>query len=86
MDLIQIIGLAAGICTSSSIIPQLVTTIKKKKAEQVSLAMFLILMLGNALWVYYGITKSDIPIITTSFLSILLNMAMLVLKVKYKSR
>lgn len=31
MDFEQLIGLTAGICTSSSIIPQMVTTIKKKE-------------------------------------------------------
>lgn len=82
----QIVGLVAGICTSSSIIPQLVTTIKKKKAEQVSLVMFLVLMLGNGLWVYYGISKSDIPIVATNILSIILNLVMLFFKIKYKGK
>jgi len=86
MDFIQIIGLIAGICTASSVIPQLVTTIKKKKAEQVSLGMFLVLMFGNGLWVYYGISKADIPIIATNVLSICLNLVMLFLKFKYNRR
>ncbi|MES2826771.1 MAG: SemiSWEET transporter [Bacteroidota bacterium] len=86
MDFLQILGLTAGICTASSMIPQLVTTVKKKKAEQVSLLMFLVLMLGNGLWLYYGIAKSDIPIMATNILSILLNIAMLVLKLRYNKR
>lgn len=86
MDFIQVIGLVAGICTASSMIPQLVTTVKKKKAEQVSLFMFLVLIFGNGLWVYYGISKSDIPIIATNALSILLNLAMLFLKLKFNHR
>lgn len=82
--MIEIAGLAAGICTSSSILPQLITTIKKKKASQVSTAMFIVLLSGNALWVYYGIEKKDIPIIATNIFTVCLNIAMLILKFKFK--
>jgi MtN3 and saliva related transmembrane protein len=54
MEFVDILGLVAGICTSSSVIPQIITTIKKKKAAEVSLVMFIVLMTGNALWIYYG--------------------------------
>jgi MtN3 and saliva related transmembrane protein len=84
MDFIEGVGLLAGICTSSAVIPQLVTTVKKKKASEVSTLMFIVLLTGNALWVYYGIDKKDIPIIATNIFTICLNIAMLFLKYKYK--
>lgn len=84
MQFIDVLGLVAGICTSSAVIPQLVTTIKKKKASEVSMAMFIVLLTGNALWVYYGIDKKDIPIISTNIFTVCLNIAMLFLKYKYK--
>lgn len=84
MDFLQIVGLVAGICTSSSIIPQLIKTIKLKKAEHVSVVMFIVMMTGNILWIYYGFQKSDIPIIATNFLAILLNIIMLILKFKFR--
>lgn len=84
MEFIDGLGLAAGICTSASIIPQLVTTIKKKKASDVSAWMFIVLLTGNALWVYYGIDKKDTPIISTNIFTLMLNIAMLILKFKYK--
>lgn len=80
----EIVGIVAGLCTSSSIIPQLVKTIRTRKAGDVSLIMFIVLLTGNSLWVYYGIDKGDVPIIATNILSILLNVAMLVCKFKYK--
>jgi MtN3 and saliva related transmembrane protein len=86
MEFLEGLGLAAGICTSSAIIPQLVTTIKKKKASDVSTAMYIVLLTGNALWVYYGFAKKDIPIISTNFFTIGLNIAMLFLKYIYKKR
>lgn len=84
MELIEILGLVAGICTSSSLIPQLVKTIKLRKAEDVSPFMFIVMMTGNALWIYYGVDKSDLPIIATNILALSLNIAMLVLKYKFR--
>ncbi|KQM69525.1 hypothetical protein ASE74_05935 [Pedobacter sp. Leaf216] len=85
MDLIDIIGIVAGILTSSSIVPQIVKTLKKKKATEVSVFMFIVMMTGNALWVYYGFDKSDVAIISTNFLALGLNITMLVLKYRYRS-
>ena len=84
MEGIDILGIIAGICTSSSIIPQIVKTLKEKKAQEVSVFMFIVLMTGNALWIYYGFEKSDIAIITTNFFALVLNIVMIVLKFRYK--
>ena len=86
MDSIQILGLAAGICTSSSVIPQLLKTIQEKKASDVSWIMFIVLIVGNSLWIYYGFSKSDIPIISTNIFSLMLNTAMLLFKWKYRKK
>ena len=83
-DTNEIIGLIAGIFTSSALVPQLVTTIKKKKAQDMSALLFLVMLTGNALWTYYGIQKSDFPIIATNIFSVLLNTIMLFLKFKYR--
>ena len=84
MEFIDILGLVAGICTSSSIIPQLVKTIRTKKTEDMSISMFIVMLSGNALWIYYGFDKSDIAIILTNFLALGLNSAILIAHFKYK--
>lgn len=86
MNWTQVIGIAAGICTSTSLIPQVVKTIKEKKAEDVSLGMLLVLGTGILLWIVYGIKKNDIPIIATNAFSLLVNITMVVLGIKYKKR
>lgn len=83
MDFTAALGLAAGILTASSLLPQLVTTIKKKKASDVSLLMFIVLLIGNSLWIWYGLEKRDLPIIATNIFSLSLNIIMLILKIKY---
>jgi len=84
MQLIDLLGLVAGICTSSSIIPQIVKTVKTKQASDISVFMFIVLIIGNSLWAYYGLAKADIPIILTNFLSLGLDTVMLVLKYMYR--
>lgn len=86
MESIEILGLVAGICTSSSLLPQLIKTVKTKETQDVSVFMFIVMLAGNSLWIYYGFGRSDLPIISTNFLSLGLNIAMLAFKYKYRHR
>jgi MtN3 and saliva related transmembrane protein len=84
MDATEILGLVAGLGTSISSLPQLVKLVKEKKAENVSKSMFYVLIVGVLLWIVYGSLKSDIPIITTNILSLLINIATAILQYKYR--
>ena len=84
MDTTQIIGLTAGLLTASSLLPQLIKTIKEKEVEEISIIMLLILLSGISLWIVYGIKRNDFPIIATNSFSLLLNIIMIVLRIKYK--
>jgi MtN3 and saliva related transmembrane protein len=86
MDWTQVIGIAAGVCTATSLIPQVVKTIKERKAEDVSLAMLLVLGTGISLWIVYGIKKNDLPIIATNAFSLLVNITMVIWGIKYKKQ
>lgn len=84
MNWIKIIGLVAGLCTATSLLPQVIKTFKEKKAEQVSLFMLIVLLAGQILWIVYGVAKSDIPIIATNSFSLLVDILMIVLRIKFK--
>ncbi len=86
MDKVQIIGIAAGILTSISMLPQLIKILKEKKAENVSVWMILILILGLALWTIYGFMKKDWPIIITNAFSVLLNITLMFFRYKYRQK
>lgn len=83
MNWTQTLGIIAGICTSTSLVPQVVKTVKEKKAEHVSLIMLLVLGAGVALWIVYGIKRNDFPIIVTNAFSLLVNITMVILRIKY---
>ena len=83
-NFILIIGVAAGVLTAASMLPQIFKTLKTKKAEHVSPVMLIILICGVSLWVFYGMLKNDLPIMLTNGFSVLINLLMLFLRWRFK--
>ncbi len=73
---IDIIGILAGLLIIISFIPQIVTIIKHRRARDISISMYILLLIAQILWIVYGVLKSDLQIIvtntTTAFLTILI--------------
>ncbi|HEX8422730.1 MAG TPA: SemiSWEET transporter [Pyrinomonadaceae bacterium] len=84
MDMIVGLGLLAGGLTTASFVPQVVKIWKTKSAEDVSLTMFVAFCLGVALWLTYGVIKKDWAILATNGVTLILGLAILVMKIKYK--
>ena len=82
-DGITLIGLLAAACTTSSFLPQVMKTLKSKKTKDISLWMYAILSLGLFLWLVYGITIKDFPLIVANGISFSLSMSVLFFKIKY---
>ncbi|HEX2535713.1 MAG TPA: SemiSWEET transporter [Chitinophagaceae bacterium] len=84
MDMTKWIGIVAGALTATSLLPQLIKTLREKKADEISIVMLLVLFSGVALWIVYGVRRDDLPIIIANSVSLLINICMLVLRLKYK--
>jgi MtN3 and saliva related transmembrane protein len=84
LELPQIVGLGAGVCTSISLLPQLIKLVREKKSDDISLFYLVILFAGLSLWIWYGFLRNDIPIIVTNSFSLLLNAIVIVLGLRYK--
>jgi MtN3 and saliva related transmembrane protein len=78
------IGIAAGVCTSISMLPQLFKIIKEKKAEDISYLMLFILLTGLGGWVWYGFLKTDYPLLITNGFSIIVTLLIIGFSLKYK--
>ncbi len=85
MQTTSVIGIVAGLFTSVSLLPQLLKIIKEKKVEELSIIMFISLMIGLLLWIYYGALKKDLPIIITNGFSVTLNIFILFFRYKYRN-
>ncbi len=83
MDLITIIGLTAAICTTVSFIPQAIKIIKIRETRDISLLTYLFLEVGILLWLIYGISLSNLPLIFANTITLLFTTIILGLKIKF---
>ena len=83
-EITNYIGIFAGICTSVSLLPQLIKIIREKKADDLSYGMLFVLLTGLGAWVAYGVMKDDYPIIITNCFSFLVNLLVIVFTIRYK--
>lgn len=84
MPNIEIIGLIAATLTTSAFVPQVYKAFKMKSTADISLTMYLVLLIGLILWFIYGLVIDSLAIILANAVTGLLVLAMLVLKIKYK--
>ena len=80
---IEFFGYFAAILTTAAFLPQLIKTLKTKKAEDVSLITLIMFICGVISWVIYGYQISSFPIITANSITFLLNFLILVSKIRY---
>ena len=84
MEFITILGLVAATLTTSAFIPQLIKIWKSKSAKDVSLEMLIIFCIGVFLWLIYGIYLQSLPVILANLLTLIFNLIILWLKIKYE--
>ncbi len=84
MPTIEIIGLIAATCTTVAFVPQVYKAIKHKSTADISLTMYLVLMVGLLLWLVYGIYHHSLAIILANTVTGVLVVIMLFLKIKHK--
>lgn len=86
MNTIQLLGLAAGCCTTIAFLPQVVKTWKSRSAKDLSLSMFSIFCIGVALWLIYGFMVKDIPVIAANMVTLMLASTLLFFKLRFKDQ
>jgi MtN3 and saliva related transmembrane protein len=80
---LESIGSIAAACTTVSFVPQLVRVWRRKSARDISLTMFLLFSFGVASWLIYGIGLHARPIIAANAVTLVLALAILILKIRY---
>ncbi|MEB0139383.1 MULTISPECIES: SemiSWEET transporter [unclassified Undibacterium] len=84
MELSDLVGYAAASLTTAAFIPQAWLTWRAKRADGVSLSMYVIFVFGIALWATYGFLLQAWPIIIANIITLILAIFILVMKVVYK--
>jgi MtN3 and saliva related transmembrane protein len=82
--IIDSIGYVAGFLTTICLIPQLVKIIITKSTKDISLSTFVVLILGQALWIIYAILIFDLRILIANIISVILGYLIIFFTLIYK--
>ena len=78
--LMETVGLVAAALTTFSFLPQVIKTWKSRSAEDLSLGMFTMMVIGVILWLIYGLSLNNLPMILANSVTLLLSGSILYFK------
>ena len=81
---VEIFGYLAAILTTAAFLPQLIKTIKTKKADDVSLTTLVMFIIGVVSWIIYGYIISSYPLLIANVITLVLNLLILISKLYFK--
>ncbi len=85
-QLVELVGSIAAVCTTASLIPQLVRVWQRKSAHDISLGMFTTFSIGILLWMIYGFLLASRPMEVANAVTLIFSLTILVLKLRYDRR
>ena len=83
---IEFFGYFAAILTTLAFLPQLIKTLKTKKAEDVSLITLIMFLTGVLSWIIYGYKISSTPILLANLITFVLNLLILIFKITFSKK
>ena len=79
-------GVAAAVCSTSSFLPQIAKITRDHDAVAVSFRMYLVMVIGFALWIVYGVSVRSWPVAVSNVVNLGLATTILGLKLRYSGR
>jgi MtN3 and saliva related transmembrane protein len=86
MQLVDIIGTLAALCSMASFVPQIIKILRERDAEQVSLRMYVVTVTGFALWIAYGVMSGSWPVVGANTVCLILSAMILLLKWRFRDQ
>ena len=80
---IEIFGYISAVLTTAAFLPQLIKTLKTKKADDVSLITLIMFIIGVLCWIIYGYKISSTPILSANLITLILNLLILISKIYF---
>ena len=75
---IGIVGLIAASFTTFAFVPQVFKIWKNRNASGVSISMYVIMLIGISIWLYYGLLIKSVAVITANIVSGLLQLFIII--------
>ena len=82
----EFFGYFAAILTTAAFLPQLIKTLKSKKADDVSLITLIMFICGVLSWIIYGYKISSFPILIANIITLFLNLSIAISKIYYSKK
>ncbi len=79
-----LLGSVAAVLTTGSFGFQVWKIIQTKRTEDISWMMYAILLLGVSLWLWYGLSIGELPVILANAVTLLFVVSVLLLKWRYE--
>tara|TARA_Y100001968_G_C19326648_1_gene702115 strand:- start:404 stop:676 length:273 start_codon:yes stop_codon:yes gene_type:complete len=80
---VDLFGFFAALLTTIAFLPQLYKTWQTKSADDVSLIMLILFIIGLICWIIYGLKINSIPILVANIITFIFNFLILILKITY---
>jgi len=76
-------GYAGASLTTVAFLPQVIKTVRLKKADEISLVMYILFCVGLLCWLIYGLLIVDFPLIGANGIALILAAIVLFFKMKF---
>ena len=83
MDIMEIVGIVAGCCTTAAFLPQVIHTWRSKSVDDISLRMYSLFTFGVFMWLIYGFHMGSFSIIFANGVTLILALSILIMKIVY---
>ena len=83
LNYVDLFGFLAAFLTTIAFLPQLYKTWQTKSADDVSLIMLILFIVGLICWIIYGIKINSTPILIANIVTFIFNFSILILKITY---
>lgn len=84
VDSLALLAMIMGVFVSFANYPQTYEIVKRKSSKNVSLVTYLMLVPNSVIWVLYGLSLNNLPIIIANSLGLIGVLAVIIVYFKYK--
>jgi MtN3 and saliva related transmembrane protein len=86
LDPVELVGLLAGVLTTSAFVPQALQTWRTRSARDVNLGLIVLLVVGNSLWFAYGALVGSWGLVAANIVTVPLCVLILWVKLSAAAR
>lgn len=79
----EFIGYVAALCTTAAYVPQALKTVWTRDTRSISLGMYVLMSVGVACWLAYGVVLNSWPIVAANAVTLVLTLTILGMKLRF---